>query len=77
MLMDGGVLDELIQQKLDAFHARWDELMARVRRAEKANTLLFRFMSGADIKKAGIRTAKDLFAESDLATYAAMQAASF
>lgn len=32
-LMDGGVLDELIQQKLDAFNARWDELMARVRRA--------------------------------------------
>lgn len=30
-LMDGGVLDELIQQKLDAFNARWDELMARVR----------------------------------------------
>lgn len=35
-LMDGGVLDELIQQKLDAFNARWDELMARVRRALKA-----------------------------------------
>lgn len=31
-LMDGGVLDELIQQKLDAFNIRWDELMARVRR---------------------------------------------
>lgn len=30
-LMDGGVLDELIQQKLDAFNIRWDELMARVR----------------------------------------------
>lgn len=30
-LMDGGVLDELIQQKLDAFNTRWDELMARVR----------------------------------------------
>lgn len=30
-LMDGGVLDELIQQKLDAFNARWDELMSRVR----------------------------------------------
>ncbi|TMS11567.1 Dystrophin [Larimichthys crocea] len=29
--MDGGVLDELIQQKLDAFNTRWDELMARVR----------------------------------------------
>ncbi|XP_004086056.1 dystrophin isoform X2 [Oryzias latipes] len=28
-LMDGGVLDELIQHKLDAFNARWDELMAR------------------------------------------------
>ncbi|XP_038138063.1 dystrophin isoform X4 [Cyprinodon tularosa] len=28
-LMDGGVLDELIQQKLDVFNARWDELMAR------------------------------------------------
>lgn len=36
-LMDGGVLDELIQQKLDAFNARWDELMARVRRAVKAH----------------------------------------
>uniref|UniRef100_A0A8D3EGG4 Dystrophin n=1 Tax=Scophthalmus maximus TaxID=52904 RepID=A0A8D3EGG4_SCOMX len=35
-LMDGGVLDELIQQKLDAFNARWDELMARalLRRTE-------------------------------------------
>ena len=32
-LMDGGVLDELIQQKLDAFNTRWDELMARVRHA--------------------------------------------
>lgn len=31
MLMDGGVLDELIQQKLDTFNIRWDELMARVR----------------------------------------------
>lgn len=30
-LMDGGVLDELIQHKLDAFNTRWDELMARVR----------------------------------------------
>lgn len=29
-LMDGGVLDELIQQKLEAFNTRWDELMARV-----------------------------------------------
>lgn len=29
-LMDGGVLDELIQQKLDAFNTRWDELFARV-----------------------------------------------
>ncbi|XP_035983754.1 dystrophin isoform X17 [Fundulus heteroclitus] len=28
-LMDGGVLDELIQHKLDAFNTRWDELMAR------------------------------------------------
>ncbi|XP_028324112.1 dystrophin isoform X3 [Gouania willdenowi] len=28
-LMDGGVLDELIKQKLDAFNTRWDELMAR------------------------------------------------
>ncbi|CAG04995.1 unnamed protein product, partial [Tetraodon nigroviridis] len=36
-LMDGGVLDELIQQKLDVFNARWDELMARVRRAVKAH----------------------------------------
>ncbi|XP_047211782.1 dystrophin isoform X4 [Girardinichthys multiradiatus] len=35
-LMDGGVLDELIQQKLYAFNTRWDELMARaaVRRKE-------------------------------------------
>lgn len=32
-LMDGGVLDELIQHKLDAFNTRWDELMARVRHA--------------------------------------------
>ncbi|XP_068164982.1 dystrophin isoform X2 [Antennarius striatus] len=34
-LMDGGVLDELIQQKLDAFNARWDELMARALRRQK------------------------------------------
>uniref|UniRef100_A0A8D2ZD00 Dystrophin n=1 Tax=Scophthalmus maximus TaxID=52904 RepID=A0A8D2ZD00_SCOMX len=32
-LMDGGVLDELIQQKLDAFNARWDELMARLEKS--------------------------------------------
>lgn len=32
-LMDGGVLDELIQQKLEAFNTRWDELMARVGRS--------------------------------------------
>lgn len=32
--MDGGVLDELIQQKLDAFNTRWDELMARVRHTD-------------------------------------------
>lgn len=37
-LMDGGVLDELIQQKVDAFNTRWDELMARVRHATLANT---------------------------------------
>lgn len=42
-LMDGGVLDELIQQKLDAFNARWDELMARVRRAGKAHVSLLVF----------------------------------
>lgn len=30
-LMDGGVLDEIIQHKLDLFNARWDELMSRVR----------------------------------------------
>lgn len=29
-LMDGGVLDELIQHKLDVFNTRWEELMARV-----------------------------------------------
>uniref|UniRef100_A0A3Q1JKZ4 Dystrophin n=1 Tax=Anabas testudineus TaxID=64144 RepID=A0A3Q1JKZ4_ANATE len=33
-LMDGGVLDELIQQKLDAFNTRWDELMAALRQKE-------------------------------------------
>ncbi|XP_061160332.1 dystrophin isoform X6 [Syngnathus typhle] len=40
-LMDGGVLDELIQQKLDAFNARWDELMARasLRQKELAKNL--------------------------------------
>lgn len=36
--MDGGVLDELIQQKVDAFNTRWDELMARVRHAVLTNT---------------------------------------
>ncbi|XP_033837659.2 dystrophin isoform X13 [Periophthalmus magnuspinnatus] len=34
-LMDGGVLDELIQQKLDAFNTRWDELMARAAQRKK------------------------------------------
>ncbi|XP_055363081.1 dystrophin isoform X4 [Betta splendens] len=34
-LMDGGVLDELIQQKLDAFNTRWDELMARAAHRQK------------------------------------------
>ncbi|XP_061641338.1 dystrophin isoform X4 [Phyllopteryx taeniolatus] len=34
-LMDGGVLDELIQQKLDAFNARWDELMTRASLRQK------------------------------------------
>ncbi|XP_028281420.1 dystrophin isoform X2 [Parambassis ranga] len=34
-LMDGGVLDELIQQKLDAFNTRWDELMARATLRQK------------------------------------------
>ncbi|KAM6893218.1 dystrophin isoform 3-T3 [Lycodopsis pacificus] len=34
-LMDGGVLDEIIQQKLDAFNARWDELMARAALRQK------------------------------------------
>ncbi|XP_061692760.1 dystrophin isoform X1 [Syngnathoides biaculeatus] len=40
-LMDGGVLDELIQQKLDAFNARWDELMMRacLRQKELAKSL--------------------------------------
>ncbi|KAJ8003692.1 hypothetical protein DPEC_G00150960 [Dallia pectoralis] len=28
-LMDGGVLDELIEHKLEAFNTRWDELMQR------------------------------------------------
>ncbi|XP_061571903.1 dystrophin isoform X2 [Cololabis saira] len=34
-LMDGGVLDELIQQKLDVFNTRWDELMARAALKQK------------------------------------------
>ncbi|XP_030210304.1 dystrophin isoform X3 [Gadus morhua] len=34
-LIDGGVLDELIQQKLDAFNTRWDELMARAVQRQK------------------------------------------
>ncbi|XP_056882091.1 dystrophin isoform X5 [Takifugu flavidus] len=34
-LMDGGVLDELIQQKLEAFNTRWDELMARAALKQK------------------------------------------
>uniref|UniRef100_A0AAV2LGC3 Dystrophin n=1 Tax=Knipowitschia caucasica TaxID=637954 RepID=A0AAV2LGC3_KNICA len=34
-LMDGGVLDELIQQKLEAFNIRWDELMARAAQRKK------------------------------------------
>ncbi|XP_019712980.1 dystrophin-like [Hippocampus comes] len=40
-LMDGGVLDELIMQKLDAFNARWDALMARasLRQKELAKSL--------------------------------------
>uniref|UniRef100_M4A1S7 Dystrophin n=1 Tax=Xiphophorus maculatus TaxID=8083 RepID=M4A1S7_XIPMA len=40
-LMDGGVLDELIQQKLDTFNTRWDELMGRaaLRRKELEQSL--------------------------------------
>ncbi|XP_051915019.1 dystrophin isoform X6 [Hippocampus zosterae] len=40
-LMDGGVLDELIMQKLDAFNTRWDALMARasLRQKELAQSL--------------------------------------
>ncbi|XP_067116720.1 dystrophin isoform X2 [Osmerus mordax] len=34
-LMDGGVLDELIQHKLDAFNTRWDELMQRAVRRQQ------------------------------------------
>ncbi|KAJ3584665.1 hypothetical protein NHX12_015160, partial [Muraenolepis orangiensis] len=34
-LIDGGVLDQLIQQKLDAFNTRWDELMARAVQRQK------------------------------------------
>lgn len=30
-LIDGGVMDELITHKLEAFKTRWDELMQRVR----------------------------------------------
>ena len=37
-LMDGGVLDELIQHKLDAFNTRWDELMQRVRTHSHTHT---------------------------------------
>ncbi|TNN48030.1 Dystrophin [Liparis tanakae] len=40
-LTDGGVLDEIIQQKLDAFYTRWDELMARVRHTERPSRSLF------------------------------------
>lgn len=40
-LMDGGVLDELIQQKLDIFNTRWDELMARVGAAVELLPFLF------------------------------------
>ncbi|XP_048870512.1 dystrophin isoform X3 [Brienomyrus brachyistius] len=34
-LMDGGVLDELINQKLEAFNTRWDELMERAAQRQK------------------------------------------
>ncbi|KAM6945421.1 LOW QUALITY PROTEIN: dystrophin-like [Aplochiton taeniatus] len=34
-LMDGGVLDELIQQKLEAFNTRWDQLMERAVRRQQ------------------------------------------
>ncbi|XP_054599029.1 dystrophin isoform X5 [Nothobranchius furzeri] len=34
-LMDGGVLDELIQHKLDLFNTRWEELMARATLRQK------------------------------------------
>ncbi|KPP76684.1 dystrophin-like [Scleropages formosus] len=34
-LMDGGVLDELINQKLGAFNTRWDELMQQAAQRQK------------------------------------------
>ncbi|XP_045555407.1 dystrophin isoform X5 [Salmo salar] len=34
-LMDGGVLDQLIQHKLEAFNTRWDELMQRAVRQQQ------------------------------------------
>uniref|UniRef100_A0A8K9XSP2 Dystrophin n=1 Tax=Oncorhynchus mykiss TaxID=8022 RepID=A0A8K9XSP2_ONCMY len=34
-LMDGGVLDQLIQHKLEAFNTRWDELMQRAVRRQQ------------------------------------------
>uniref|UniRef100_A0A671Z392 Dystrophin n=1 Tax=Sparus aurata TaxID=8175 RepID=A0A671Z392_SPAAU len=60
-LMDGGVLDELIQQKVDAFNTRWDELMARVRHA----TLLEKSVQWAQENDKTLRQIQDSLANTD------------
>ncbi|XP_069568938.1 dystrophin isoform X2 [Brachyistius frenatus] len=69
-LTDGGVLDELIQQKLDAFNARWDELMARAALRRKE---LERSVRGAQEKDRALRQIQEALANTDrhLAAYLA------
>uniref|UniRef100_A0A6Q2ZQT8 Dystrophin n=1 Tax=Esox lucius TaxID=8010 RepID=A0A6Q2ZQT8_ESOLU len=55
-LMDGGVLDELIQQKLEAFNTRWDELMQR---AVTRQQQLERRVQSAQEKDKTLRTIND------------------
>uniref|UniRef100_A0A673BFA0 Dystrophin n=1 Tax=Sphaeramia orbicularis TaxID=375764 RepID=A0A673BFA0_9TELE len=69
-LMDGGVLDELIQQKLDAFNTRWDELMARAALRQKE---LEKSVQWAQENDKALRHIQDALANTDrhLTTYLA------
>ncbi|CAL8307771.1 unnamed protein product [Merluccius merluccius] len=71
-LIDGGVLDELIQQKLDAFNTRWDELMARAVQRQKE---LDESARRAQENEQGLRSIQEALVNTDhhLTTYLADQ----